>query len=164
MAAWTPTKNVRIKPYSAEYYPKLFENPETEILTTTPERSFWEKATILHQEAFRPEGSNVPSRYSRHYYDMYCMSKSPVKGSAIQTPELLEAVAVFKSKFYPRNWARYDLARIGTIKLLPAEHSIERLQNDYSAMQSMIYGDYPKFEDILAEIKALEEEINSSTK
>ena len=159
MAAWTPTKNVTIKSYAAEYYPQIFNQIETEILTTTPERSFWEKATILHQEAFRPEGSKVPSRYSRHYYDLYCMCKSGIKDSAIKMPELLTAVADFKAKFYPRNWARYELARAGKLKLMPPKHSIEALKSDYVAMKSMIYGEYVGFDDILVEIEELEIEI-----
>ena len=160
MAAWTPTHSVKISPYAAEQYPQTFEMPETQILTTTAERSFWEKATILHQEAFRPAGSSVPMRYSRHYYDLYCMAKNPVKDSAIKMPELLTDVAVFKAKFYPRNWARYDLARIGSIKLTPPEHSIDSLRADYDAMQSMIYGNCPSFDEILKGIATLEKEIN----
>ena len=42
-------------------YPNLFTN-----LTVSPERTFWEKATILHHEANRPEHLDMPQRYSRH--------------------------------------------------------------------------------------------------
>ena len=38
------------------------------------ERTFWEKATILHHEANRPEHLEMPQRYSRHYYDLYRMA------------------------------------------------------------------------------------------
>lgn len=160
MAAWTPTQSAEIMPYAAEYYPQFFDKPKTEILTTTAERSFWEKATILHQEAFRPDGSNIPMRYSRHYYDLYCMAGSPVKDNALEMPELLRDVAAFKEKFYPRNWARYDLAKFGSIRLMPPEHSIESLKDDYKAMQSMIYGVCPPFDKILQVIEELEKEIN----
>lgn len=161
MAAWTPTQSMKIRSYAAEQYPQAFEIPDSLILTTTAERSFWEKATILHQEAFRPEGSLVPMRYSRHYYDLYCMSKNAIKNSAVKMPELLKDVAEFKAKFYPRNWARYDLARIGSIRLVPPAHSINSLKEDYGAMQSMIYGKCPSFDEILRGIADLEKEINS---
>lgn len=160
MAAWTPTQLAIITPYAAEYYPQVFSQPSTEILTTTAERTFWEKATILHQEAFRPEGSMIPVRYSRHYYDLYCMSCSPIQLRAMEQPELLTQVAEFKKKFYPRNWAKYDLARMGSIRLLPAEHSIQRLREDYAVMRAMIYGRYPDFDEILNEIGKLEAEIH----
>ena len=102
----------------------------------------------------------MPDRYSRHYYDIYCMCKKGVDKIAISKPDLLEEVALFKNKFYPRGWARYDLARFGTLSLLPAEHSLERLKRDYEKMRKMIYGEYPSFEQILEVIKNLEKEIN----
>ena len=64
-------------------------------------------------------------------------------------------------KFYPRNWARYDLAKFGTIKLMPAQHSIKNLEKDYESMKSMIYGDCPSFDSILNTIQSLEKEINN---
>lgn len=71
LAAWTPTERSSIRPYLAEQRPQLFSTPQTETITVRPERTFWEKATILHQEANRPSEKPMPSRYSRHYYDMY---------------------------------------------------------------------------------------------
>lgn len=163
MAAWTPTQWVTIQPYTSKLYPEIFEKKETKIFTTMAERTFWEKATILHQEAYRPKESILPMRYSRHYYDMYCLSKSDVKNKALNNRKLLENVVAFKEKFYPRNWARYDLAKIGQVKLLPPKHSVEVLKNDYQSMQSMIYGKYPQFEEIMTELKNLEEEIKNVT-
>lgn len=43
LAAWTPAKTAQIEPYAAKYYPKIFEQKETAILTVAPERTFWEK-------------------------------------------------------------------------------------------------------------------------
>lgn len=160
LASWTPTKEVTIHPYIADYV-QVLEISKTKILATTPERTFWEKATILHQEANRPENSTLPARYSRHYYDMYCMSKTYVKDSAIKQKDLLEKVAAFKMKFYPRGWARYDLAKIGTLKLVPAEHSVKDLKKDYEKMKQMIYGFYPSFEELMDSIQKLEIEINN---
>ncbi len=34
------------------------------------QRTFWEKATILHSEYHRPADSPTPDRYARHYFDM----------------------------------------------------------------------------------------------
>lgn len=161
LAAWSPTQKATVAPYVADYYPQVFEQKNTEIITTTAARTFWEKATILHQEALRPEGSLIPARYSRHYYDIYCMANSKVKEEALALPELLTQVAEFKQKFYPRGWAKYELARVGTLKLYPAEHSITEIRNDYAKMRNMIYGKYPDFDEILDSIKKLENEINS---
>ena len=61
LAAWTPAKMAQIEPYAATYYPKVFAQKNTAVLTVAPERTFWEKATILHHEANRPESSECRS-------------------------------------------------------------------------------------------------------
>ena len=90
LAAWTPTQLVKITTYAAEEYGYVFKKPCMNILITTSARSFWEKTAILHAEAFRPKGSSMPSRYSRHYYDLYVMAHSKVKEDVLNQPELLQ--------------------------------------------------------------------------
>ena len=162
LAAWTPNANCQIKSYVAEEFPQIFEKPSFNVAVTTIERSFWEKVTILHHEARRPEHSRMPSRYSRHYYDVYCMFRSGIYNSALEKLDLLDDVVKFKMKFYPRGWARYDLAKPGTMKLMPPTHIIKTLKTDYGNMQEMIYGDYPAFEEIIMIIQKLENKINGA--
>lgn len=161
LAAWTPAALKPIKPYAALHYARLFKEPTTDILTVLPERTFWEKVTILHREAYRPESSTVPMRYSRHYYDLWCMAKSPVKDSAFADIELLEKVVRFKEKFYRCAWARYYEAKPGTMKLIPSEKNIKALYEDYKHMKNMIYGEKPDFDMILDAMQTLESEINA---
>lgn len=161
LAAWTPVKEAIITPYSAQLYERLFTHPSTEVLTVLPERTFWEKVTILHREAFRPEDRPFPSRYSRHYYDLYKMINSPVKDKALQDNDLLERVVQFKDKFYRCPWARYDLAKRGTMKLSPPEYNVTKLRSDYEHMQNMLFGEKPRFEEIMNGIANLEKEINN---
>lgn len=163
LAAWTPTQLADVHPYAADYYPSVFHQASTQILTTTAERTFWEKATILHQEAHRPETSKIPERYSRHYYDLYCMAHKGVLEKALAQKELLTQVAEFKRTFYPRKWAQYEYARVDALKLVPAVHSMDRLRSDYATMQSMIYGNYPDFDEMMQFIKELEARINATT-
>jgi predicted nucleotidyltransferase component of viral defense system len=160
LAAWTPTQILMITPYAAEKYPNIFNEPSTNVLTVSAERTFWEKITILHKEAFRTNG-NFPERYSRHYYDLYCMNSSHVKQNAFSNLELLKRVATFKARFYPTNAARYDLAKPGTIRLIPPTECMKALENDYEHMQNMIYGQKPTFSNIMDCIQSLEIEINN---
>ena len=161
LAAWTPAQLVDIVPYSAEQYPKLFKQKEVSVLTVAPERTFWEKATILHHEANRPKHLSMPQRYSRHYYDLYCMSKSPVKEKAFAQLSLLQKVVDFKMKFYPRAWAHYPEAVPATLKLLPPSYRLSALQEDYSAMRNMLYGEIPSFETMMEAVGELEKEIHA---
>jgi hypothetical protein len=163
LAAWTPTEIKEITPYAAEQYNDLFTQPTTSVLTVLPERTFWEKVTILHREANRTEKSTMPLRYSRHYYDLHCMSHSWVKENALEDGDLLNRVVAFKEKFYRSPWADYKNAKLGTIKLMPPEHSITVLENDYERMQSMIFGEKPTFKNLMRSMSQLESEINSVT-
>ncbi|MBN1551492.1 nucleotidyl transferase AbiEii/AbiGii toxin family protein [bacterium] len=164
LAAWTPARKEVITPYAAEFYSQVFVQPSTEVLTVSPERTFWEKATILHHEANRPESSQMPARYSRHFYDLYCMMQSSVKDSSLQNVDLLQKVVEFKKQFYPRGWAQYDNAKIETLKLVPPEYRRAVLQSDYDVMRGMIFGNAPSFDELMQQIATLEAEINSLNK
>ena len=161
LAAWTPARKKLIRPYSAECYPKAFRQAYTEILTAAAERTFWEKVTILHHEANRPAHLDMPMRYSRHYYDLFCIAHSENKDAAYSNLELLKKVVDFKMKFYPRKWAQYEAAKPGSLKLCPPIDRFKELQKDYSDMQGMMFGESPTFEDLMEYIKQLEDELNT---
>jgi len=160
LAAWTPTETKEITPYAAEHFDHLFVKSNTSVLTVLPERTFWEKITILHREANRPNSSSMPLRYSRHYYDLYCMSTSWVKEKTLNDVDLLNRVVMFKEKFYRSTWAGYEYAKRGSMKLMPPKHSIKVLEDDYLRMQRMIFGEKPSFDVLMESIKDLEDEIN----
>ncbi|HID42000.1 MAG TPA: nucleotidyl transferase AbiEii/AbiGii toxin family protein, partial [Pyrodictium sp.] len=102
LASWLPSEEYEVQSFAAKYFPKLFSIPKCKVNTIVAKRTFWEKATILHHEANRPEASEMPLRYSRHYYDLAMMAKSAVKDEALHNLKLLENVVEFKKKFYPR--------------------------------------------------------------
>lgn len=159
LAAWTPITLAHISPYIAEEFPGVFNQPETSVLTVSPERTFWEKATILHKEAFRTNG-RFPSRYSRHYYDLYKLAHSVVKESALSDTNLLKSVVDFKMTFWRSNAARYDLCVPGTLRLLPPDNAMPLVEQDYISMQNMIFGKAPNFDELMSGIYKLESEIN----
>jgi len=160
LASWTPHGHFTIKPFAAEVFPGQFVEPKIAIKAIKAERTFWEKITILHHEAHRPDGSEIPLRYSRHYYDIVMMSKNAVKESSYEDLDLLSNVVKFKDKFYHQAWAKYDLAKPGTMKLYPPEYCIEILRKDYKAMKEMIFDEPPTFDKLMSEIKIIESEIN----
>lgn len=144
LAAWTPTTTARITPYIADEFPDAFKQASTAVRAVSPERTFWEKATILHKEAFRTNG-RFPSRYSRHYYDLYKLAQSDVKRRALGDRGLLKSVVDFKTTFWRSNAARYDLCAPGTLRLMPPQDAIPLIEHDYASMRNMIFGDAPDF-------------------
>lgn len=161
LASWVPNDKYIIIPYLHDVFPELIKDYKCELRSIKAERTFWEKVTILHHEAHRPKDSSVPTRYSRHYYDLFMLSRSAIKDSALKDIKLLESVVAFKKRFYPRGWARYDLAVPGTMRLVPTDHVLKFMKNDYRNMESMIFGEYPSFKDIVSGLSKLESEINS---
>ena len=164
LALWLPSAEFEITPFAAKEFPTLFEKPTCKVKSIVAERTFWEKATILHQEANRAEDKPIPPRHSRHFYDLAMMAKSSIKEKALADLELLKSVVVFKQRFYTSGWAKYEDAKAGTFKLLPPEFRYEELMKDYKAMQNMIFGKRIDFEEIISILQKLEEEINSLEK
>ncbi len=164
LASWLPYEQYTIRSIASDSFDKLFVKPTCSVNAIVAKRTFWEKATILHHEANRPEGSHIPSRYSRHYYDLAMMANSSIKDEALADEELLENVVEFKKKFYSRGWAQYDDALNGSLKLLPPEYRYKELKSDYAAMRSMIFGEYPDFDTIIHILADLEKAINQMSR
>lgn len=160
LALWNPHEQYPIDSFLGKYLPELgLDRPI--VTTIKPQRTFWEKITILHHEAHRPVNSIVPVRYSRHYYDIYKMGHTKVKNEAFQNLDILNEVILFKKRFYPRGWAKYDEAIPGTMKLIPSTVNIKVLEDDYFRMKRMIYGEVPDWNEIIIYLSKLEKEINN---
>ncbi len=158
LAAWMPNEIYPIKPYIDGISDKIAID-NIMIPTITAQRTFWEKATILHKEYYRTKGT--PDRYSRHYYDLYKIANSDLKSSIFAQKDLLADVVKFKETFYSSGWANYDKAVIGSLKLIPQTDMIKSLKDDYAKMENMIFGDYPSFDVIISYLNDLEKEINN---
>lgn len=124
-----------------------------DVRVLDPERTFWEKATILHEIAHRDETIGFPQRYSRHYYDLAVLSRSDIGARAIRNTELLAAVARFKNTFFYSGRARYEF---------PA-YRRETIAADYEEMQPMLFGNVLSFDEVCQRITELETQINTPT-
>ncbi len=65
-----PIGDHTVTPWVAEEFPRLFMQPECHVVSLEAERTFWEKATILHAEYHRPQDKPMRSRLSRDCYDV----------------------------------------------------------------------------------------------
>jgi hypothetical protein len=158
-----PVSNHSIHSYTKEALKEKIHEPETKIRVLNAERTFWEKATILHQYVHLPEDKRLPPRISRHYYDFFRLLNSPIKNKALEESTLLDRVANHKSIYFASGWASYGTARKGTLKLVPPTRILKELQKDYGLMESMIFREIPGWELILKTIEQFEEEFNCVT-
>jgi hypothetical protein len=156
-----PVEDAVVKPYLWDVFPQAFSVPETSVRVLAAARTFWEKVTILHMLHHLPENKKVTPRMSRHYYDVFRLSQGPIWEQALASINLLERVAAFKSVFFKAAWAKYEEARCGTLRLVPAKHTIGVLLRDYEEMQPMFFRDPPTFEVILEHLARIERKINS---
>ena len=124
------------------------------------ERTFWEKATILHMWFHANADKKLSDRQSRHYYDVVRLYQSGI-GQRLQDLELLKAVSRHKMVFFARAWARFDEAIPGTLHLVPPVSRIPELERDYQSMcEEMIFGDAPPLGDILDILREIERQVN----
>jgi hypothetical protein len=149
-----------VRPWVAEEFPKLLEDFRCKLVALELERTFWEKATILHAEHHRDPAKPIRDRFSRHYSDMAALARHAITDRALARDDLRQRVADWKSRFFAASWARYDLATPGTFHLMPPEFRLAELKNDYQAMQDMFLAPPPPFENILETVRDLENRIN----
>ena len=150
-----------VRPWIADTFPQVFSDWRCEVIALGVERSFWEKATILHAEHHRPAGKPTPDRYSRHYADTAALVTSPTVIPAIDRHDILERVVEWKRRFFGSRWASYDTAKPGTLRLVPPQARLRDLRQDYAAMRDMYLVEPVPFDDTIATLSALEERINS---
>ena len=148
-----PCESKSVAPYVAEEFPQAFRETSCAIKVLSVERTFWEKATILHAEFHRPADKAMPDRFSRHYCDFYELIHRGVATSATQRLELLERVAQHKNLFFKSSWAKFGEAAKGRLKISPPEYRVNALREDYARMQEMFFGEPPEFNAIMAALK-----------
>lgn len=159
-----PTGRYPVKPWVAENYPALFEDWYCEVTALELARSFWEKATILHAEFHRPPEQPIPARYARHYADFACLLGHRDAVTYLADTALAACVVEWKSRVFPRGWARYDLARHGSFRLVPAPARYAELERDYTVMRPLFLHEPPSFAQVIEQLASAETVINDIEK
>jgi hypothetical protein len=156
-----PNEVHTITPYVAQITQGV-SYPTGDVVVLSPERTFWEKATLIHVECGRPEIKQNAARLSRHWYDLVMLVQHPSGIEAIKNRMLFEDVIRHKKVFFNASYANYDACLAGDLKLLPADETISGLQIDYENMVNagMMYQQPPDFSQIIESIKKIERDIN----
>ncbi|NLX96297.1 MAG: nucleotidyl transferase AbiEii/AbiGii toxin family protein [Rhodopirellula sp.] len=157
-----PAMDVVVTSCAAEDFPNIFKEAGCKVRVLAAERTFWEKATLLHMWHHAPADKKFRDRQSRHYYDVVRLYEHDLGKAAIKDIELLLKVARHKEVFFPAAWARYADAKPGTLRLVPPDARLPELEQDYRKMQEMIFGEPPVFERLLDVLRRIEAEINGT--
>jgi len=159
-----PCEEATVTPYAAEVNPGQFAIAHAPVLVISAERTFWEKATILHREYYRAEaGKDFTERVFRHYDDLVVISRHPRGHSAMtEHSHLLDEVVAHKQHFFREGTAHYELAKRSTLRLAPSKHLEDGLRKDYEKMKEMYFGREPDFDEVMNALRELEKKINES--
>ena len=160
-----PNDWYQVESYSAKYVKNVFSDPRFKVCALRAERTFWEKATLLHQEHYRDEKKNPPERYARHYYDLFKMAgRKQIQKTALNNLELFNSVVKHKRVYFHSAWARYDLATPSSLQLLPSKAWSEYLKKDFEKMQEMFFKKPPSWDEILNGLGELQKRIRKMEK
>ena len=154
-----PSEEREIRSYLGEAFGHTIGKATVHSLAA--ERTFWEKATLLHAEVHRPKDKLMPARYARHYHDMARLAESPVAARALADVALRERVVAHKMVYFRSGWARYDLARPASFRLIPPDSRIAALKSDHQAMIPMFFNPPTPIAEVLNTIADLETRIRS---
>lgn len=124
------------------------------------ERTFWEKATLIHAEYHRDPAQPMPARYARHYHDLARLAASGIADSALADVDLRKRVVAHKTVYFRSKRARYDLAQPATFRLVPPQDRLAELGRDNESMREMFFSRPPAMSDVLQDLSALEEKIH----
>ena len=68
----------------------------------------------------------------------------------------------WKSRVFARGWARYDLARHGSFRLVPPEARQPVLALDYATMRQMFMSEPPPFAELMRQLADAEKTLNGN--
>jgi len=137
--------------------------PNANVSVLAPTRTFWEKATLIHEACNRSEIRDGISGQSRHWYDLARLADSSIGNSAIPDRKLLEDVVEQKIVLYRRSYSDYESCVNGGLRLVPSEELAQALDVDFGKMieAKMFWEEPPTFVQVLDRLAALQDGINT---
>jgi hypothetical protein len=140
-----------------------FQDLVSHVRTLQVVRTFWEKATILHDCSARPTEKRLPPRYARHYSDFASLWHH--RGIEWATDRVvLEAVVRHKTLYFSSSWSRYEEVFEAGLRLLPSAHRMDELRSDYESMRVMFLAPPPPFQEVCRTLAEAERAINVGLK
>jgi len=159
---WPHTARM-IRPYVLEYFPQIDADATCTVQVLAAERTFWEKACLLHEETFRPADKPRKHRMARHYYDLWCLLRAGVGERALADTALFQRVAEHREIFFRYSWVDYSTHKPGTFRLTPpAEHTAAWRADFQQMLGPMFFGEVPDFAELLRVVAEFETTFNKT--
>ena len=137
-----PNQEVIIKSLIDEQYSETsFVESEFTVHATNPQKTFFEKLILLHEEFQKPTDKIRHLRMSRHFYDIGQILDSEYGQDALKNSALFENIIAHRKVLTPMKTTDYDVLSLKTLNITPPEEQLKNYRADYKEMQnSMIHG------------------------
>lgn len=160
-----PAESKTVFSYVLELFPVLDADSACPVRVLAAERTFWEKACLLHEETFRPAEKPRKLRMARHYYDLWCLLRAGVGERALGNTALFQRVAEHREIFFRYSWVDYTTHKPGTFRLAPPESHLANWRHDYAQMLGpMFFGEVPSFDEMIAAAADFASRFNATAK
>ncbi|MYA49861.1 MAG: nucleotidyl transferase AbiEii/AbiGii toxin family protein [Chloroflexi bacterium] len=140
--------------------------PSASPFVMRPERTFWEKATLIHVFCERQKGRG--ERHSRHWHDLVRLDDTGYAETALVDRALAQTVAQYKESFFREKrsdgeWIDYEAAVSGHLRLTPSGEAYDALADDYEGMvhSGMLHGDSESFQELMARCTHIQARANA---
>lgn len=163
-SALDPHTRATVRPYVNDDLPDQGLEVSN-VVTVKPERTLWDKITILHGLYQWHERRGVlrhgGQRVSRHYYDVHRLMQNADAQQWLADKALAADCARHARLFFGSPDLGLDTAKAGSFTLLPASAMRDALQRDYDAMTGMIFGPVPALDEVLASVQKAQDAVDA---
>ena len=120
-----PVKEIVLQSVLDESFPNTpFAEKPFGINAVVPERTFWEKICLLHEEFAKPQELIRTERMSRHLYDLEKIMNTLVAEKALKDKELYDSIVKHRRIFIGLKGFDYSTLATRTINIIPLESVI----------------------------------------
>ncbi len=159
-----PNDECEIITYLARQHYQGLDLPKSFITVLSPQRTFWEKVTLIHGQCNFPSSKKKAERMSRHWYDLAMLCGHSIGIQSLENKQLMEEVIKLKQMLYRDNKANYGDCLNKKFCLIPVNENLKQeLRNDYQGMKIAGYfmNDPPTFDAIMKTLSNLQNQLNS---
>jgi len=125
------------------------------VQTVDPQRTFLEKAFLLHETFYAVPIRKEPNRLTRHLYDLEKLMDTPHAEAALANRELYTSIVLHREKLTAVRGIEYDRHSPDKIDFIPPWDVLSAWESDYTAMKQMIHGPSLPFSELVAKLKEL---------
>jgi hypothetical protein len=159
-AEGVPVVNREILPYVHATFPQLASMPAAVIPCVRTDRTFWEKAALLHEQNARPNPEQPASRQSRHLYDLHQLWTAGGLSATVSAEDpMFRTVMDHRSSFFPYGQVNHLELAARDLKLCPPPEIMPAWKADFVKMGSMFFGESPTFDQVLATVSEIQESL-----